>query len=95
MTIATDHQTELWDAKVESLWRLGEPRTKASIKLTCAVPLVTDGDMSIANEAIQAIATKHSIHRHDLNMLRRAFLMQLFHAYVRTGMAGHVPTVEV
>jgi hypothetical protein len=94
MTIVTDYQTELWDAKVEALWRLGEPRIKASIKLTCSIPLVTDGDVTIANEAIQAIAAKHGIPRHDLNMLRRAFLMQLFHAYVRTGMVGHAPSAE-
>lgn len=95
MTTTTDDQTELWDAKVESLWRLAEPRKKASIKLNCSIPLVTDGDIGIANEAIQAIAAKYIIHRHDLNMLRRAFLMQLFHAYVRTGMVDHSPSIEL
>lgn len=84
MTNANCERVKLLDAKVEALWRLAEPRKKTPILLRCSIPLISDGDLQTADAAVQAIIQKYGIQLHDLNMLRRAHFMQLFHGYVRS-----------
>lgn len=70
---------KLLDAKVEALWQLGEPNLKTEMPVRASIPVITDIEMGVAHEAVQAIAEKYGINKHDLYMFRRAQMMELYH----------------
>jgi len=71
------------DAKVEALWQLGEPREKPKMDVAGPIPVVSDIEQITAATAVQAIAEKYGIGKHDLYMFRRAHIMEIYHALGR------------
>ena len=68
------------DAKIEALWQLGEPKEKPKMRVTGPIPAISDIEYDTAATAIEAIAEKYGIGKHDLYMLRRAHIIAIYHA---------------
>lgn len=71
------------DAKVEALWKLGEPRDKPKMKVSGPIPVITDIEQDVAFEAVYAIAEKYGINKHDLYMFQQACIMEVYWALGR------------
>lgn len=71
------------DAKVEALWQLGEPNLKTEMPVYAEIPVITDIELGVAQEAVEAIAEKYGINQHELYMFRRAQMMELYHGMTR------------
>lgn len=74
-----DEVLKVLNAKVQALWQLGEPRDKTKMPVRGNIPVITDIEKGVAQEAVQAVAEKYGIKKHDLYMFQRAMLMDLYH----------------
>lgn len=90
-----DRIYRILNAKIESVWKLGEPREMPTMKVSGDIPVISDIDENTAATAIQAIAEKYGIGKHDLYMFRRAQGMVIYYALgrgcpIRIDLAMHI-----
>ena len=53
------------------------------MRVTGPIPVISDIEQMTAGSAVQAIAEKYGIGKHDLYMFRRAHIMEIYHGLGR------------